>query len=260
MDKLNQEIADFFNLDKSHISNNENHILVENNDNLLHCDLQNNGLDNFNIINGIHIKLFRRDGLSFATLGFYENGICTTEYLNFEYDEIQSEYDYYINDHNKKIQFKTLSFISLKTSRVLKIQVTFEDKCQISVGDYLLKSDLDDVISNLLNTSKAEIDLDGVTHYILKNIDNKLVVDSTPIDKWDDDLLKDCLVLDFCYTDQTIGIQKYHDNQSIGMYNFVVRNIERNDNTLIIYPIGLSSRFEIVLEPILKIRRICCLE
>ncbi|CAH2212845.1 hypothetical protein [Tepidibacter aestuarii] len=256
MDRFNQTIANFFSLDKDCILKDESYIVVENKEKEIYCILNYDKKDNFYINDGIYINFFKKDNSSFVTLEFYEKGICTTEYVNFGFDDIKTEYDNYMNCDDKEIQYKTLTFVSNKNNRILEIAIILEYKCIISVSQYLNRKDFDDLISELLNTPKAEIDLDGVTHYILKNIDSKLVVDTTSIEKWDEDLLKDSLILDFCYSDQTISIGKYKDNEYIGVHSSVVKNIEKNENTLIIYPENKSYKIEIILEPVLKIRSI----
>ncbi len=256
MDKFNQKFAKFFSLDKDCILKDESHIVVENKDTEICFILKYNKKKNFHINEGMHIELLKKDNSNFVTLEFYEKGICTTEYVNFEFDDIKIEYNYYINDQEKEVQYKTLSFVSNKNNRILTIGIYFDYKCIISIVESLKRKEFNGLISKLLNTSEAEIDDDGVNHYILKNIDNKLVVDTTPIENWNDDLLKDSFILDFYYADQTISIMKYKDNESIGNHNFVVKNIERIENTLIIYSENNSSKIEIILEPVLKIKNI----
>ncbi len=256
MTKFNQKIAKFFSLDKDCILKDKIYISVENKEKEIYYILDYNKKDDFYINEGIHIEFLKKDNSNFVTLEFYEKGICTTEYVNFEFDDIKTEYDNYINCNDKEIQYKTLTFVSNKNNSILAISINFEDKCIISVNQSLNRKDFDDLISKLLNTSKAEIDDDGFTHYILKNIDNKLVVDTTPIDNWDDNLLEDSLILDFCWGDQTISIGKYKDNEHIGVHSFVVKDIQKYENTLIVYPENKSSKIEIILEPVLKIKSI----
>ncbi len=200
---------------------------------------------------GVFFNVDRKDDESFVNMYFYENGVCISEYVDFSFESIETNIE-----EEDEIEYKRISFIPKeKNKRVLSLDISPDFSV---MNRFNPPVDFNKILAELLDTSEAETDEDGINHYILKNSHGEFVVEAIPIEKWEEEVYEDSVILSYSYVEQNITVSQYKNRKYIGGCNgFSLGNIKKEEDALLFYSKDKGfSGMKIDLKPFIKIRHI----